>query len=69
VKPQAGAVCHSNAIRRIAEAKAKGKRQKNEQVTVALLVILPSALLLVLWFVLVGRGLYRFGRPVEYDKT
>jgi hypothetical protein len=30
---------------------------------VALLVILPGALLLVIWFVLVGRRLYQLGRP------
>ena len=30
--------------------------------TVALLVILPSALLLVIWYVLVGRRLYQLGR-------
>ena len=30
-------------------------------VTIALLVILPNALFLVMWFVLVGRRLYRLG--------
>jgi hypothetical protein len=30
--------------------------------TVALLVILPNALFLVIWFVLVGRRLYQLGR-------
>lgn len=31
--------------------------------TIALLVILPNALLLMIWYVLVGRSLYRLGRP------
>jgi len=30
---------------------------------IALLVILPGALLLVIWFMLVGRRLYQLGRP------
>lgn len=33
---------------------------------IALLVILPGALLLVIWFVLVGRRLYQLGRPVRF---
>jgi hypothetical protein len=31
--------------------------------TIALLVILPNALFVVIWFVLVGRRLYQLGRP------
>jgi hypothetical protein len=34
-----------------------------QSATIALLVILPNALLLVVWFVLVGRRLYQLGRP------
>ena len=34
-----------------------------QSATIALLVILPNALMLVVWFVLVGRRLYQLGRP------
>ena len=34
-----------------------------QSATIALLVILPNALLLVVWFVLVGRRLYQLGHP------
>jgi hypothetical protein len=34
-----------------------------QSATIALLVILPNALLLVIWFVLVGRRLHQLGRP------
>jgi len=34
-----------------------------QSATIALLVILPNTLLLVVWFVLVGRRLYQLGRP------
>lgn len=34
-----------------------------ESATIALLVILPNTLLLVIWFALVGRTLYRTGQP------
>ena len=34
-----------------------------QSATIALLVILPNAMMLVVWFVLVGRRLYQLGRP------
>jgi hypothetical protein len=34
-----------------------------QSATIALLVILPNALMLAVWFVLVGRRLYQLGRP------
>ena len=36
-----------------------------QSTAVALLVILPNALMVVVWFVLVGRRLYQLGRPDE----